>query len=332
MESCVLNLVTGGTGFLGSHLVESLVARGEEVRALVRLGSNTRLLDGQNVDLVFGTLADRDSLDAAAAGVDRVYHCAALAADWAPWAAFEAANVEGVRNLLDACLEAELDRFIHVSTTDVYGHPDHPANEMTPYRLRGFPYGDTKIKGEKLVWDYHRRYGLPVTVIRPAAIYGPRSTTFINEIVDLLRKGTMVHIGKGDNPAGLTYVSNVVDLMLLAADTDLGSGQAYNASDGSALSWRTYVNRLADIVDAARPRITIPHRAAYGLGWSMEKVYGLLDIQHRPLLTRMAVELFATVQSFPIDKAQKELGYQPRVDFAEGMEKIETWLRESGII
>ena len=94
----------------------------------------------------------------------------------------------------------------------------------------------------------------------------------------------MVHIGKGDNPAGLTYVSNVVDLMLLAADTDLGSGQAYNASDGSALSWRTYVNRLADIVDAARPRITIPHGAAYGLGWSMEKVYGLLDIQHRPLL------------------------------------------------
>lgn len=328
MESRLRSLVTGGTGFLGSHLIEALVARGEEVRALVRPGSNTTLLEWRDVELTTGSLDDRVSLNAATAGVDRVYHCAALAADWSPWAAFEAANVEGVRNLLNACLQADIERFIHVSTTDVYGHPDHPADEQTPYRLRGFPYGDTKIRGEKLVWDYHRHRGLPVTVIRPAAIYGPRSTTFVNEIVDLLRKGEMVHIGKGDKPAGLSYVSNVVDLMLLAADADVGAGRAYNASDGSAVSWRTYVNKLADIIGSPHPRITIPHRIAYGLGWSMEKGYSFLGIRHRPLLTRMAVELFATDQSVLIDKARDELSYQPRVDFDEGMQKVANWLRE----
>lgn len=326
------NLVTGGTGFLGSHLIEALLARGETVRALVRPESNIRLLEGQGVELATGTLADRVSLARATTGVNRVYHCAALASDWAPWAAFEAANVEGVRNLLDACLQADITRFIHVSTTDVYGHPDYPADEQTPYHLRGFPYGDTKIKGEQLVWKYYHHHGLPVTVIRPAAIYGPRSTTFVSEIVELLQQGRMVHIGRGKKPAGLTYVSNVVDLMLLGADADVGVGQAYNASDGSMLSWRVYVNKLADMVGTPRPRITIPHRVAYIFGWFMEKTYDLLGIQHRPLLTRMAVELFATDQSFPIEKARDELGYGPRVKFEEGMAKVEHWLRETGTI
>lgn len=237
-----------------------------------------------------------------------------------------------MRNLLEACLHSGIDKFIHVSTTDVYGHPDHPADEQTPYRLRGWPYGDTKIQGEKLVWDYHHRYGLPVTVIRPAAIYGPRSTTFVSEIVALLKQGKMVHIGSGEKPAGLSYVSNVIDLMLSAADADASLGQAYNVNDGSTITWRTYVNRLARIIGTPPPRITVPHRIAYGLGWAMEKSYGLLGVQQRPLLTRMAVELFATDQSFPIDKAREALGYRPRVGFEAGMQRVEAWLRQSGAL
>lgn len=326
------NLVTGGTGFLGSHLVESLLARGEPVRALVRPGSNTVLLEQLGVELVTGSLDHRDTLNAATVGVNRVYHCAALAADWGPWAAFETANVRGVRNLLDASLAAGIEKFIHISTTDVYGHPDYPVDEQAPYRLRGWPYGDTKIRGEQLVWDYHRQHDLPVTVIRPVNIYGPRSMTFVGEIVELLQKGKMVHIGVADKPAGLAYVGNVVDLILLAADANNSVGQAYNASDGSTVSWRTYVNLLADISSVPEPRIAIPRRLGYGLGWAMEKGYGLLNIRLRPLLTRMAVELFATNQGFPIDKASRELDYEPRVEFSAGMEKVETWLRETGTI
>ncbi len=322
------HLVTGGSGFLGSHLVEALIARGERVRVLTRPTSQTDHLESLGVELVHGDLSDRPSLETALQSIERVYHCAALAADWGTWEAFRAANVTGVDNLLAAALESNVDKVIHVSTTDVYGHPDYPADESAPFRPRGWPYGDTKIEGEQIVWDYHRQHGLPITVVRPVNIYGPRSTTFVMEIVDLLKEGGMIHIGSGEKPAGLAYVSNVVDLMLRAADSDASVGQAYNACDGSAVTWRQYVDRLAEIVGAPSPRVTIPHRLAYLLGWGMEKIYGALRITSRPLLTRMTADLFSTDQGFPIEKARRELGYEPQVDFEEGMRRVQAWLQE----
>jgi nucleoside-diphosphate-sugar epimerase len=326
------NLVTGGSGFLGSHVVEALLARGEGVRALVRPTSKISHLESLGVELVNGDLRDIESLKVATHGVERVYHCAALAADWGDWADFRAVNVTGVRNLLEASLESGVGKFIHVSTTDVYGHPDYPADESAPHRLRGWQYGDTKTEGEKLVWDYHRQRGLPVTVIRPANIYGPRSTSFVLEVVDLLKTDSMVHIGDGTKPAGLIYVTNVVDLMLLAADNENSVGQAYNATDGSDITWRQYVNRMAEITGLPAPRIVIPHRLAYFGGWLMETTYSALHIQSRPLLTRMFAELFSTHQGFSIEKARRELGYTPKVDFAEGMRRVEAWLRETNVI
>ncbi|MBN1977697.1 MAG: NAD-dependent epimerase/dehydratase family protein [Anaerolineae bacterium] len=325
-------LVTGGSGFLGSYLVEALVARGARVRALVRPASRVDHLQNLGVDLAQGDLEDAQSLLAAAQGVERVYHCAALAADWGAWEAFRAANVAGARNLLEAALAAGVGKFVHVSTTDVYGHPDSPVDETAPYRLRGWPYGDTKIEGERLVWDYHRERGLPVTVVRPVNVYGPRSTSFVMEIVDLLKSGSMIHLGGGHNPAGLTYATNVVDVILRAGDSEASVGQAYNASDGSGVTWRQYVDRLAEIVGVPSPRVVLPYRLAYFAGWAMERVYGALRVQTRPLLTRMVVEVFGTDQGFSIEKARRELGYEPQVDFDEGMRRVEAWLRETGAI
>ena len=323
------SLVTGGSGFLGSHLVEALVARGEDVRALVRSSSDTTLLESLGVDLVVGDVRDPQSLKVASRGVQRVYHCAALATDWGDQETFRATNVIGVRNLLNAACEASVSKFVHVSTTDVYGHPDYPADETAPYRLRGWGYGDTKIEGERHVWTCYRERHLPITVVRPVNIYGPRSTTFVVEIVDLLESGGMMHINSGRKPAGLAYVTNVVDLMLLAADSENSVGQAYNASDGSDVTWRQYVDRLAEIVGVRSPRMVIPYRVAYLAGWAMEKIYGAFRLQQRPLLTRMAVELLGTNQGFPIDKARRELGYQPAVQFDEGMRRVEDWLRQT---
>lgn len=315
---------------MGSHLVEALLARGEKVRALVRPTSRTVHLTSLGVELAYGDLSDVKSLRTATTDVERLYHCAALAADWGTREAFHAANVTGVRNLVEMALEAGVNKFVHVSTTDVYGHPDYPADETAPYRLRGWHYGDTKIEGEQLVWAYHRQHGLPVTVVRPVNIYGPRSTTFVLEIVELLKSGSMVHIGNGRKPAGLAYVTNVVDVMLRAADSESSVGQAYNASDGSDVTWRQYVDRLAEIVGVSSPRIVVPYRLAYLTGWAMEKIYGALRIEARPLLTRMAAELFGTDQGFPIDKARRELGYEPGVGFDEGMRRVE--LRLTGYL
>lgn len=322
------NLVTGSSGFLGSHLVETLVARGENVRALVRPNSKKAQLKSLGVELAYGDLNDIQSLREAMQDIERVYHCAALATDWGTWEMFRCANVTGVSNLLEASLEADISKFIHVSSTDVYGHPDYSADEDAPYRMRGWPYGDTKIESERRVWMYYSQHGLPATIVRPVSIYGPRSPTLVLEIVELLKSGRMVHIGKSDKPAGLTYVTNVVDVLLLAADNENSVGQAYNACDGSNITWRQYVDRLAEIVGVSSPRVVIPYRLAYRTGWAMEKIYSTMRIKTRPLLTRMAVELFGTNQGFSIDKARRELGYEPKVDFEEGMRRVEVWLNQ----
>ncbi len=326
------NLVTGGSGFLGSHLIDALLERGESVVSLVRPSSDTTYLESIGVELALGDISDLPSIKKAAQGVDFIYHCAALAADWGTWDAFREANKTGVQNMLDAALEANVDKFIHVSTTDVYGHPNYPVDEGSPFRLRGWPYGDTKIEGEKVVWEYLRKHDVPATIVRPVNIYGPRSTTFVLEIVELLKKGEMVHIGFGRQSAGLVYVTNVVDLMLRAADSDRSVGQAYNASDGSNVTWREYVDRLAAIVGVKSPRLVIPHRFAFITGWTMELIYKVLRIKTRPLLTRMAAELFGTDQGFPITKARNELGYSPGVDFDQGMRRVEEWLHKTGNI
>ncbi|MCP4537435.1 MAG: NAD-dependent epimerase/dehydratase family protein [Chloroflexi bacterium] len=299
---------------------------------MVRPTSQTAHLENLGVELIHGDLDNVQSLKAAVKGVERVYHCAALATDWGAREEFHTSNVNGVRNLLDATAETEVNKFIHISTTDVYGHPDYPADESAPHRLRGWPYGDTKIKGEKLVWMYHQQRGLPVTVVRPVNVYGPRSTSFVLEIVDLLKSGGMVHIGPGHKPAGLGYAANVVDVILRAADSKSSIGQAYNASDGSNVTWRQYVDRLAEIVGVPSPRLVIPYRVAYMLSWAMEKAYGTLRIKSRPLLTRMAVELLGTDQGFSIEKARQELGYKPEVNLDEGIRQVEAWLRQTDYI
>jgi nucleoside-diphosphate-sugar epimerase len=326
------SLVTGGSGFLGGHLVEALVKRGEQVRVLVRPASKTEHLEQLGVELYPGDLGDIHSLRNATQDIDIVYHCAALAADWGSREEFAKTNVAGTRNLLQAALERRVDKFIHISTTDVYGYPDSPVDETAPFRFRGWPYGDTKIKAEETVWEYYHQKGLPVAVVRPLNIYGPRSTTFVLEIAGLLKKRSMVHIGNGLKSAGLVYVTNVVDVILLSADNDISIGQAHHASDGSNVTWPQYVNRLADIIGAPHPRISIPYRPAYIIGWLMEKIYRALAVKTRPLLTRMAVELVGTDQGFSIEKTQKDLNYTPNVDFEEGMQHVKDWLLQIGYI
>jgi nucleoside-diphosphate-sugar epimerase len=326
------NLVTGGSGFLGSHLVEALINRGEQVRVLVRSTSKMDHLEPLGIELCYGDLKDIQSLRSAVQDIDRVYHCAAQVADWGRWDQFEKSNVIGTRNILQAALEKRVDKFIHVSSTDVYGLPDSPVDETAPFHLRGWPYCDTKIEAEEMVWKYYHQKGLPISVVRPQNIYGPRSRTFVLDIANLLRKKSMVHIGNGLKSAGLVYVTNVVDVILLAASKDIGTGQAYNASDGTNATWRQYLNRLADIIGVPNPTITLPYRPAYFIGWFMEKVYGSLAFKKRPLITRMAVELLGTNQNYSIKKAEKDLDYKPNVDFETGMKHVRDWLLKIGYI
>jgi nucleoside-diphosphate-sugar epimerase len=324
------SLVTGASGLIGGHLTQTLVSAGDDVRVLVRPTSNTRHLAALPVEYGVGDLTDPASLRRAVAGVDRVFHCAAVVSDWGDPAVFCAVNVSGTGHLLAAALDAGVKKFVHVSSTEVYGHPDYPATEDAPYRYRGWPYCDTKIDAEKQAWAWSRR-GLPLTVVRPATVYGPRSATIV-EFVELLKGGQMMLVAGGRKNAGLCYVGNLCDALLLVGKPDVGLGRAYNLSDGLDVTWGQFTNELAAILGMGPVRRSLPRGLAYAAGRLMEGWARARKQASRPLMTRMAVELVGTNQGFPGDRARRELSWRPRINFAEGMRHVESWLREEGCL
>ncbi len=324
------DLVTGATGFIGSHLVRALLAEGRPVRALVREGNCAYSLGKMGAEIVEGDITIPSSLPRVLDGIDRVFHCAAMVSDWGAWDDFRLANVQGVDNMLAASRVAGVRHFIHLSTTDVYGFPRRPGDEEEPFQYRGWPYGDTKIDGEKKVWKYHEKYGLPVTVIRPANVYGAGSRSFVLEIARMLKNRDMVHLGNGGQSAGLCHVNNLVTCILLAGRNGNSVGQSYNVTDGTDLSWREFVELLAEKSGMPGPRITLPRRLAYLTGWLMERFGNPARENDRPLLTRMAVEIFTADQAFSIGKARRELGYRPTETVEGAMDGMVAWLVGEG--
>jgi nucleoside-diphosphate-sugar epimerase len=326
------NLVTGSTGFIGSHLVEALLLRGEQVEALARPTSNVHHLRELGAEVRVCTLEDQATLVAASSGVDRIWHCAALVDDWGPPDTFVQANVEGTRNILAAATRAKASRFIYLSTSDVYGFPGRATLETEKPAPRGLPYVDTKIEGESLVWNHSKAVGLPVTVLRPGTVYGPRSRALVLPIVQALigRKGYLIDHGK--HLAGLCYVGNLVDALLLAGDSTAALGQAYNITDGSQVTWADFINALADAIQMPHPVRNYSHWQAYTMASLWESYFSLLGRNDRPRITKLAVELMGTEQDFPIDKARSQLGYRPRVSFADGIKATVDWLKKSNLI
>jgi nucleoside-diphosphate-sugar epimerase len=321
-------LVTGASGFLGGRLAQMLAAEGAGVRILTRTGNDLRHLAGSPFEIVQGSLGDAGCLAGAMRGVTHIYHCAGCSTDWAPWPVYYEANVAGVRNLLRAAVDAAgLQRFLHVSTTDVYGYPLEPCDESHPLIDTGLPYNRSKCMGESAVWEASRDSGLPVTVVRPATIYGPRGKAFVTDIAKLIRQGLMAVIGGGRSPGGFCYVDNAAQAMMEAAAASETVGHAYNLSDGTGVTWRTYVDALADGLGERRPWIDLPSATAFPLANTMEAPHRYLRVPGRPLLTRHAVYLLSRSQEYPIEKARREFGWVPAVSFEEGMRRTIEWLK-----
>ena len=315
--------VTGASGLLGGRLAQVLASRGDFVRILARPSNDLRHLAGLPIEVVHGTLADSSILRSAMAGITHVFHCAARAADWGSWRSFHDPNVAGTENVLRAAAEcATLDRFLHVSTTDVYGYPVHPCDESQPMLDVGLPYNRTKCLAERAVWGS----GLPVAVVRPATIYGPRSVPFGSELAKLIRQGLMAVIDGGRAPGGFLYVDNAVDGLIAAATAPGSLGRAYNLSDGTGVTWRNYVDRLAAGIGQRRPGIDLPSGAAVALAAACEAPQRCLGIPWRPLLTRHAVYLLSRDQEFPIGRARAEIEFSPAVSFDEGLSRMVEWL------
>ncbi len=322
-------LITGASGFLGGRLAQLLAARGEEPLVLARPSADLAHLAGIRHRVVFGDLTDLASLRRATENVTRILHCAACSTDWAPYEVFYRANVAGTANLLAAARDCpQLDRFVHISTTDVYGYPAVPCAESTPLRDAGLPYNQTKCLGEEAVWRAYREHGMPVTVLRPATIYGPRGKDFTVEIAALLRLRLMATIDGGRAPGGFAFVDNVAEAILQASEHPGSLGEAFNLSDGTQATWAEYLALFARALGTRLPWIDLSLRSANTLAEAFEAPWRLLHLKSRPLLTRHAVLLLGLNQEFPVDKAKETFGFSPKISLEEGIARSAAWLNQ----
>lgn len=325
-------LITGASGFIGGRLAARMAGEGASVRCLARASSDTAELEALGLEVVRGELADRGSLARAAQGCATVVHCAALVSDWATVAEIRDANVAGTRNLLAAAAGAGVGRLVHISTTDVYGHPGgRSVAEDEPQRRFANWYAQSKREAE------HELAAFPgaspeIVVLRPATVYGPGSVEVIGEIAEAIRAGHMLLVGGGAAVAGLCYVENLLDAVLLALERPAAAGRTFNVTDGLDLSWRRLTGDLAAGLGCRPPRLSIPYPAAAAIAVTLESAYRLArrltGLRTRPLLSRQAVQVLGRDQDFSNAALRRELGWEPRVGYEDGLAATVAWLRE----
>jgi nucleoside-diphosphate-sugar epimerase len=326
-----LNVITGATGLLGSHIAEQLRERGERVRALVRPASDTTFLKQLGVELAFGDLKERASLPGVLAGADVVYHCAARVGDWGPWRVFQREIIDATANLLDACRTAGVGRVLHVSSIIVYGHPRLPD---------GSSYTEDEPLGQNLrLWDYYcrakvraeglcRQYQGDLTIVRPSWIYGPRDRTTLPRILKALDAGRVAIIGRGDNLLNVVYAGDVAEGAIRAANHPRAKGEAYNLSSEGEITQGDFLDLLADALERPRIRGHVSYSFAYWGGFISEVIGRMIRMRRPPHLTRYAVALVGRSTRFSIAKAREHLGWQPRTGAHEGVRRTLEWCRK----
>jgi nucleoside-diphosphate-sugar epimerase len=322
-------LITGATGFVGGHLAEACAARGLAVSTIARPASDTALLERLGVTIHKGDLTDRDVVRTALDGADVVVHCAAKVGDWGPVEDYRTVNVDALEGLLQACKGRPLQRFVQMSSLGVYAARHHYGTDETvkPPAQHMDGYTQTKVEAEALALRYQREHRVPVVVLRPGFVYGPRDRTVLPKIIASLKKGEMRYLGGGKRALNTIYVGNLVDAVFLAADKPQAVGQIYNLTDGEFVSKKHFIDSIADGLGLPRPKRSFPLWFARILAWSMERQARKSGATKPPKLTQARLKFLGLNLDYSIDKAKRELGYQPRVSFDEGIRETVAWYR-----
>jgi nucleoside-diphosphate-sugar epimerase len=329
MPSCYL--ITGATGFVGSHAAEACKRRGLTVRTIARPQSDTRFLEHLGVELMQGDLSDPAAVRRAVLGADVIVHAAAKVGEWGPVEEYRAVNVAGLQNLLEACKGQPLERFVHVSTLGVYAARHHHGTDETeplPEQQRD-GYTQSKIEAERLALRFERDFGVPVVVLRPGFVYGPRDRAVMPRLIKALRMGVFRYVGSGDRAMNTIFVGNLVDAIFRAIQSPSAVGQVYNLGDGEFVSKRRFMEAIADGMELPRPRRTVPFWLARTLTWFMERRARRKGATQAPQLTQARLKLLGLNLDFSIEKARRELGYQPPVPFDEAMHETMAWYRQN---
>lgn len=322
-------LVTGAGGFLGGHLTDLLIERGEAVRILARPDEDVMRLEQAGVEVVRGDLIDRSALEAAVDGVEHVLHCAARTGPWGPEFEYKKINVFGTEILLETALAAGVRRFVHVSSITVHGVDiQGSADETAPLRGGTDPYSRTKVAGELALQQMIKHKNAPVTIVRPGLIYGPRDTNSFARFARLIEQGKMPIIGSGHNHVPLIYVRDVAQGILLASEVEQAVGRAYLLVNDEPVTQLDYFTAIARALGVEPPRLHIPYRLALALGATAEIAGHLAHMQQPPPLMRFGLQQIGGENRFLISRARSELSFSPRVNLADGVRQGIDWYRQ----
>jgi nucleoside-diphosphate-sugar epimerase len=325
-----LNVITGATGLIGSHIAELLAARGESIRALVRPNSDTTFLRQLGAELAVGDLHDQESLRRCVDGADIVYHCAAHVGDWGPWRLFQDQIVDATRNVLNACKAARVGRIVYTSSITVYGRPLNPGmiteDEPRGQRMRLWDYYcRSKIMAEDFAWQY----GSDATIIRPGWAYGPRDRNTLPRIIKALQAGRISLIGEGANLLNLVYAGDVAEGAILAANNPIARGQAYNLCSEGELTQEQFLKSVTDAISLPAVRRRMPFWLAYTGGFMSEIIAKAIRLKRPPYVTRYAVALVGRPTRFSIQKARQQLDWAPHVRAEDGIRRTLEWMRRT---
>ena len=323
-------LVTGATGFIGGHLALRLLEQGQRPRLLVRDPGRLHPRLREAAQVLRGDLLEPASLLPAVQGCARVFHCAANVATWDRAEAYEAVNVDGVRNLLQALAAqgpALPVRLVHLSTVDVYGYPREPADESAQAEGGDFGYGRSKARGEALLRAEATRLGLSWCVLRPANVMGPGSP-FIQRIGDELRAGLMLRVGGGRADCGFLYIDNLLDAMLWAAQAPEAHQGVFNVRDPLSISWARFLAELRAGIGGKGLVLDLPEPVAEAAAWLLQAGHRLLRLRGEPLLHPLLVRMFARSCGHSIERLRAAGAPLGAVGYEQAMQGSVRWYLE----
>ena len=328
-------LVTGASGFTGSALTNELARRGNRVRAFVRESSDLSLIDDSlvqsgQIEIFHGDLSDDDSVDSATKGVDYVYHIAALyrIAKF-PDEVYWDVNVEGTRRVLRSSERHAVKRVLHCSTIGVHGGVGQiPADEESPFAPSDI-YQMTKLEGEKLAQEAIRN-GQPVSIVRPAGIYGPGDLRFL-KLFSMVKSGRFIMFGSGKTYMHMVFIDDLVNGMIQTVVSDSGLGKTMILAGDEYVSLIDLVSMVsAGTKRSHPPRLRMPLWPLMFAATLCEGVCKPFGIE--PPLHRRRAAFFTKDRAFSIERAKREIGYQPQVDLSEGLRRTAEWYSRQNLL
>ena len=314
-------LVTGATGFLGKYVVKELVEHGYQVRAFGRNSKVGRSLENSSVSFFQGDLTKAEDVLEAFKEMDMVVHAGALSTVWGPWEDFYQANVLGTKYVLEACRQTGIQRLVYVSSPSIYAAPkDQLAIKESdaPEENNLNNYIRSKLASEKLFKDYP---DVPSIILRPRGLFGVGDTSILPRVISVGREIGIPLIGDGRQLMDMTCVENVALAIRLAIETPEAKGEVYNITNGEPRAFRDLLEESLTGLGYPIKYRKIPASLLSGIASSIEFIYKTLNLKGEPPLTRYSYYLLRYSQTLDISKAERELGYRPKISISEGIEQ-----------